>query len=86
MCRRRNRAAARRGEDAADTVILARNLINTPANMMYPEAFAEEARRLAEGTALSCTVYDEKQLSDMGFNAHLAVGAGREESSPPGRA
>ena len=40
----KEQAAARRGEDAADTVILARNLINTPANMMYPEAFAEEAR------------------------------------------
>ena len=77
----KEQAAARKGEDAADTVILARNLINTPANMMYPEAFAEEARRLAEGTTLSCTVYDEKQLSDMGFNAHLAVGQGGK--NPP---
>lgn len=70
------REAARRGENAADGVLLARDLIAMPANALYPETFANKAAELASGLPLSCTVLDEKALEAQGFEAHLAVGRG----------
>lgn len=70
------RKAARRGERAAECVILARKLAMAPANVMYPETFAEKAVILAQDSRLSVTVLDEHELAIKGFGAHLAVGSG----------
>lgn len=70
------REAIRRGETAARGVLLARELINTPANLMYPASFAERAQELSRELPLTCTVLDEQVLAREGFNAHLAVGQG----------
>lgn len=70
------RTAARRGERAADCVLLARSLAMAPGNVMYPETFAEKAASLACDNRLSITVLDEKDLESKGFGAHLAVGRG----------
>ncbi len=70
------RKAARRGERAAECVILARKLAMAPANVMYPETFAEKAVILAQDSRLSVTVLDEHELAVKGFGAHLAVGSG----------
>ncbi|MCR5257965.1 MAG: leucyl aminopeptidase [Desulfovibrio sp.] len=76
------RQAARRGESAAEAVMLARDLANTPANLLHPDDFADKASRETAGVPrLSCTVRDERWLEAEGFNCHLAVGRGA--SRPP---
>ena len=70
------REAARRGENAADAVIMARELIASPANVLSPEAFADKARELASGLPMRCTVLEEAELEAQGFQCHLAVGRG----------
>ncbi len=70
------RTAARRGERAAEAVILARTFAMAPGNVIYPESFAEKARLLAGENKLKCTVLDEKELEAHGFGAHIAVGQG----------
>ncbi len=55
----------------------ARTLANRPGNVINPPALAAEAKRLAASTrGLTCTVFDEKQLAQMGMGGVLAVGSG----------
>ena len=57
----------------------ARTLANRPGNVINPQALAAEAKKIAKATAgLSCTVFDEKQLSAMGAGGVLAVGSGSQ--------
>lgn len=70
------RAAARRGEYTAAGAALARDLANTPPNLLSPEALAAAAVGLAQRHALCCEVLDETQLAELGCNALLAVGQG----------
>ncbi|NIH79256.1 leucyl aminopeptidase [Amycolatopsis viridis] len=65
----------------ADAVTIARDLINTPPNDLYPASFAERARKLAEAEDLEFEVLDEKQLKRKGFGGILGVGGG--SSRPP---
>ena len=54
-----------------------RTLSNRPANVINPEMLASEARKIAGGSGrLSCTVFDEKQMSAKGMGGILAVGSG----------
>lgn len=65
----------------AQAVLVARDWVNTPANLLYPESLAEEVRELAKGTKLAVEVLDEKQLAKEGFGGILAVGGGSQR--PP---
>ena len=57
----------------------ARTLANRPANIIYPAKLAEAARKLArESKRLTCTVFNEKQLSAKGMGGILAVGSGSQ--------
>lgn len=73
--------AARQGEAEAAGVRLARDLSNGPANIMTPEAVAEEARKLAKAHGFTCTVLDAQALREKGMGALWAVGMGA--SHPP---
>ncbi len=79
-----NPAAARRAFSArrpvVDGTILARNLVNEPANTLGPEEFAAEAKAL---TALGAkvTVLTERQMAAKKMDALLAVGRGSERES-----
>ncbi|MCW3156826.1 leucyl aminopeptidase [Micropruina sonneratiae] len=74
------RTEARDAVDAARTVAeavcLARDWVNTPANVLYPETFAEAARTAAKGTRIDVEVLDDKALEKGGFGGILAVGGG----------
>lgn len=74
-------AAARRGERAAEAVILARTLANTPANLLGPDDLAREAAGRAAEAGLKCDILDENALRDEGLNCLLAVGRG--SARPP---
>ena len=79
--------------DAADEVVhraritgelvnLARDLVNTPPNVMTPAGLAEACVREAAGCdSVSCTVYDDDALTKMDMRLLLAVGAGSREPS-----
>ncbi|MCG2805522.1 MAG: leucyl aminopeptidase, partial [Propionicimonas sp.] len=60
----------------AAAVVQARDWVNTPANYLYPETFAEAARTLARTHKLGIEVWDEKALERDGFGGLLAVGGG----------
>ena len=58
-----------------------RDLANTPAGDLYPEAFAETAVKLAKQHKLHCEVLDVPALEKGGFRSVLAVGQG--STKPP---
>lgn len=77
--------AARRGGDdgavetarvVAAAVATAREWINIPPNLLFPESFAEEARGLVKDSKVAIEVLDEKALAKGGFGGLLAVGGG----------
>lgn len=62
----------------AGAVCLARDWVNRPPNLLYPDSFAEEAREAARTAKLAVEVLDEKALEKAGFGGILAVGGGSE--------
>ncbi len=68
--------AARKGQHAAEGIMLARDLANAPANVMTPMALAKAAQKMAKEHAMMCTVFNEQALEEMGCNTLLAVGNG----------
>ena len=65
----------------ATAVATAREWVNIPANLLYPDSFAEEASALAKGTRLTCEVLDEGALAAQGYGGLMAVGGG--SARPP---
>ncbi|MTW17336.1 leucyl aminopeptidase [Rhodoplanes serenus] len=77
-------AAARRvwpaREAVAAGVVLARDLVNEPPNVLYPDVFAQRAVELRK-LRVGVEVMDERALKRLGMNALLAVGQGSEHDS-----
>ncbi|WNJ93272.1 leucyl aminopeptidase [Bosea sp. 685] len=67
-------------EAIAGGVELARDLVNEPPNVLYPEEFADRAAKL-EKLGVEVEVLDEKQLKKIGMRALLAVGQGSRRES-----
>lgn len=67
-------------EAVAAGVLLARDLVNEPPNVLFPEEFAERAAKL-EKLGVEVEVLDEKQLRKIGMRALLAVGQGSRRES-----
>ncbi|MCP1386752.1 leucyl aminopeptidase [Corynebacterium sp. TA-R-1] len=68
-------------ETIAESVNLARDLVNTPANFLYPDSYARIIREVAEQADLAVEVLDEEALREQGFGGILAVGGGSQR--PP---
>jgi leucyl aminopeptidase len=68
--------AVDRGILLGDGVNLARRLVNTAPDDMYPQTFAEEAASVAGRTGMEIEIWDEDQLARERCNAILAVGRG----------
>lgn len=60
----------------AAAVCQARDWINTPPNLLYPETFAESARAHVKDAKISVEILDEKALEKGGYGGILAVGGG----------
>jgi leucyl aminopeptidase len=69
------------GVVVADAANLARELANTPANLLTARAFAARAVELAADRGLVAEVFDRDQLETMGCGGMLGVNAGSVE--PP---
>ena len=64
----------------ADGVLMARDLVNEPANVLYPEEFARRAAALKkQGVAVE--ILDERAMKKLGMNALLGVGQGSAHDS-----
>ncbi|MFC5140955.1 leucyl aminopeptidase [Actinomycetospora rhizophila] len=70
-----------RAATIARAVRNARDLVNTPPNDLYPDAFAQRARSLAEAAGVTVEILDESALAEGGFGGVLGVGGG--SSRPP---
>jgi leucyl aminopeptidase len=75
------KALLRHAVVTAEGVLLARDLINTAPNDLYPESFAERATAAARTAGLSVEVWDSEQLAAQGFGGIVAVGSG--SARPP---
>ncbi|MGE3625144.1 MAG: leucyl aminopeptidase [Hyphomicrobiales bacterium] len=64
----------------ADGVLLARDLVNEPANVLGPKEFADAAKALTK-IGVKVEVLDEAKLKKLGMRALLAVGQGSERKS-----
>lgn len=54
----------------------ARDLINTPPNVLYPETFAAEIKKLAKGTGATVEIWDVPKLKQEKCIGILSVGKG----------
>ncbi|GLY66153.1 leucyl aminopeptidase [Amycolatopsis taiwanensis] len=78
---RAHKATLKAATAIAESVIIARDLINTPPNDLFPASFAERAGKLADANGLEFEVLDEKALKRKGFGGILGVGGG--SARPP---
>ncbi|MDO5031354.1 leucyl aminopeptidase [Corynebacterium sp.] len=65
----------------AESVVLARDLVNVPSNELYPASYAEFLSAQAKEAGLKVEILDEKELAAQGFGGILAVGKGSQR--PP---
>ena len=59
--------------------MIARNMVNEPANVMTPTSMSEVARRVAEDNGLGFEVMDNADMREMGMGAFIGVAQGSEE-------
>jgi leucyl aminopeptidase len=62
-------------EAGAEAIAFTRDLVSEPANVLYPETLAEQARTLA-AHGVEVEVLDEKKMKKLGMGALLGVGQG----------
>jgi leucyl aminopeptidase len=67
-------------EAGAEAIAFTRDLVSEPANVLYPETLAEQARTL-EAHGVSVEILDEKKMKKLGMGALLGVGQG--SANPP---
>jgi leucyl aminopeptidase len=77
-------AAARKAwkplDTLADAILMARDLVSEPANILYPEEFARRVKKLDE-LGLEVEILGEKQMRALGMGALLGVGQGSVRES-----
>lgn len=56
-------------------IVFARNLVNTPANDLYPETLANEAMKLKE-LGVDVKVFGKEEIEKIGMKAYLSVARG----------
>jgi leucyl aminopeptidase len=67
-------------EALAESVNLARRLVNLPPNLLYPESFAAEAKEL-EKLGVEVEILDVPAMESLGMRALLGVGQGSARPS-----
>ncbi len=71
--------AVRQGNAIAESVNLARDLVNAPPNDLTPTALAQAAKTACDQHGLSCRIWDRKGLEKLGMHLFLAVNRGSAE-------
>ncbi|MCB0736414.1 MAG: leucyl aminopeptidase [Bacteroidetes bacterium] len=70
----KNHEAFYEGQVLGDALKVSCDLINIPANDLYPETLAEKAQILGNEYGFETTIFNENQCAEMGMEALLAVG------------
>ncbi len=70
-----------RGCLMAESAVLARDMVNEPANVLTPTRMAEIAGQIAEEEGLQIEVLDRPDMEEMGMGAFLGVARGSDQ--PP---
>jgi len=65
----------------ADGQNIARNLMDTPANLMTPTIFAKEASRILTAEGVTVVAHDQAWAEAKGMHSFLSVGRGSDEPS-----
>jgi leucyl aminopeptidase len=65
----------------ADGIVLARDLVNEPPNILYPEEFARRAKAKLSRLGVKVEVLGEAEMKRQGFGALLGVGQGSGRDS-----
>jgi leucyl aminopeptidase len=73
--------AATRGRVIAEAQNFTRELVNEPANRLFPRQLAEAAVKMSAAHGLECDVLEQPQLAALGMGALLGVAQGSAE--PP---
>jgi leucyl aminopeptidase len=74
------RALVSAATSTAEAVVLARTLVNEPANVLSPAEFARRASELMK-LGVEVEILDEKTMAELGMRALLGVGQGSENES-----
>ena len=73
------KAGVARGRTMAEAAILARDMVNEPANAMTPTMMAEAAQQVATAGKLEIKVLDNPEMKEMGMGAFMGVAQGTDE-------
>ncbi|MGC9467091.1 MAG: leucyl aminopeptidase [Anaerolineae bacterium] len=71
-------AGLRAGRILAEATMVARDLVNRPANIATPDHIAETAREIASKTGLTCRVIDKATMETLGMELLLSVNQGSD--------
>ena len=77
------KTAIERGTALAEGINLARDLVNHPANIMTPEALAQEAKKLGKLANIKVKVETEEAIAKREMHLFLAVARARPQPSAP---
>ena len=69
------------GQVMAEAAILARDMVNEPANVLTPTRMAEIAQQVAEEEGLEISILDRHHMEELGMGALLGVAKGSDQ--PP---
>jgi leucyl aminopeptidase len=73
--------ALEKGRVLAESQNFTRDLVNTPANVLYPLELARRAEAMAGEVGLECEILDEARMRQLGMGSLLGVSMG--SSQPP---
>ena len=73
------RVGADQGKVIAEATLIARSMVNEPANAMTPTAMAEVAKGVAEEHGLGFEVMDNADMKGRGMGAFIGVAQGSDE-------
>lgn len=68
-------------KNLSEMLKISKDLINTPANELYPETFAEIVKELGKEYGFEVEIFDEDKILEFGMNAFYAVGKGSKNKS-----
>ena len=72
---------AKMGQILAQVAVMARDMVNEPANVMTPTRMAEIATQVADEEGLDIKVLEREQMDEMGMGAFMGVAKGSDQ--PP---
>ncbi len=71
-------AGVNKGRVYSDAELLARDLVNEPANKLSPSDLAAVAVQVAQDSGIGCTVLEEAEVSELGMGAYVGVAQGSD--------